>query len=195
MIFRERKERQRVEQSRVCQSVWLEQRPAVGHRVPSPDQGQTLSPRGTARRAAPPLHWGLLLGEDSLKTLQICFVHPCGIQIRKRVCTQTAQQPSAEGSIHVLKMCDCHATHYLPLKKDAAVHFQIPKAHLNGSNCHLQFHNEVQIKPDLKSILDACILDIKLIYMHKEIRMQQVLTSKRSTLFHKKVLFSFKYNC
>lgn len=54
-------------------------------------------------------------------------------------------------------------------------------------------NNEVQIKPDLKSILDACILDIKFIYMHKEIRMQQVLTSKRSALSHKNVLFTLSH--
>lgn len=163
---------------------------------PRPPSGCPPQARGLWGEQHPPFTLGPPPWKGQAHTaLQIRFVHLCGIQIRKHVCTQTARQTSAEDSMQLLKICDCHAAHYLPLKKNAAVHFQIPKMHLNGSSCHLQFNNEVQIKPDLKSTLDACILDIKFIHMHKEIRMQQVLTSKRSALHHKKALFSFTYNC
>lgn len=60
-----------------------------------------------------------------------------------------------------------------------------------GATATFSSNNEVQIKPDLKSILDACILDIKFIHMHKQSRMQQVLTSKSSALLQKNVLFTF----
>lgn len=197
MNRREHKERQSAEQCRGCQSVWLEQCPGVGH-CPATDHGHpqgALPSPGAVRRAAPPF----ILGpppwkgqaHSPLDLLCASLWHP-----NQKTCLHpNCSTAICRDSIHFLKMCDCHATHYLPLKKDTAVLFQIPKVHLNGSSCHLQFNNEVQSKPDLKCILDACILDIKFIHMHKEIRMQQVLTSKRSALHHKKVLFSFTCNC
>lgn len=65
-------------------------------------------------------------------------------------------------------------------KQDVIVHFRILKVHLNGVTATFRPNNEVQIKTDLKFI-----------YMHKEISMQQVLTSKWGTLLHKNILLLF----
>lgn len=199
MNFRERNGRQRVEQSRVCQSVWLEQLPATdcGHLQGAlPRPGTHTVPPQSCKESGTPFY-------TEPSSLERTGSKPC----RSALCISVA---SKSENLFAPKFLDGHLQktlstysrfvtampHIICLwKKMLLSTSRFQRCISMGVTATFSSDNEVQIKPDLKSMLDAYILDIKFIYMHKEFRIQQELTSEWRALCHKIVLFTCIYKC
>lgn len=204
MNFRERNEKQREEQSRaakvfVWNNAWLVGNcPGADHGHPQgalPGPGtDTVPPQGWEESSIPFYTRASSLGRTASKPWR------SALSLSGAPKSENVFAPKLLHS-HLQKSLSTYSRSVIAMQQQI-IYLQkkmlLPTSRFQrciwmGVTATFRSNDEVQIKPDLKSILDVCILDIKFIYMHKEIRMLQVLTSKRSALLHKNVLFTLSH--